>query len=56
MASQFGKDYYKQDTGIPQGSKVSSLLCSYFYGHMESQLLRLAAAEDCVGHGLSHNP
>ena len=27
--------YYKQEVGIPQGSVLSSLLCSLFYGHME---------------------
>lgn len=31
--------YYAQRTGIPQGSRVSSLLCSYFYGHMEKMRL-----------------
>ncbi len=27
--------YYLQEVGIPQGSVLSSLLCSLFYGHME---------------------
>ncbi len=30
-----GKSYYVQHVGIPQGSVLSSLLCSLFYGHME---------------------
>lgn len=48
LQRQFGRDFYQQDTGIPQGSKVSSLLCSYLYGHMEKHLLPFAAADDCV--------
>ncbi|CAO3683223.1 unnamed protein product [Umbelopsis ramanniana] len=27
--------YYKQTIGIPQGSCLSTILCSYFYGNME---------------------
>ncbi len=29
--------YYVQEVGIPQGSVLSSLLCSLFYGHMERE-------------------
>ncbi len=29
--------YYLQQVGIPQGSVLSSLLCSLFYGHMETK-------------------
>lgn len=32
---KIGKHYYRQKEGIPQGSVVSSLLCSYFYAEME---------------------
>ncbi|KAI5453708.1 Telomerase reverse transcriptase [Naganishia albida] len=32
---KIGPEFYKQKTGIPQGSKVSSLLCTLYYGHME---------------------
>jgi telomerase reverse transcriptase len=49
---KIGKKYYRQKNGIPQGSILSSLLCSFFYGdfemkhlgflvHDESLLLRL---------------
>lgn len=31
--------FYRQKEGIPQGSIVSSLLCSYFYADMERELL-----------------
>nr|ODN91106.1 hypothetical protein L203_01308 [Cryptococcus depauperatus CBS 7841] len=36
---QIGKKYYRQRTGIPQGSKVSSLLCSFFYSYLENEYL-----------------
>ena len=32
---KIGKRYYRQKNGIPQGSIVSSLLCSFFYGDFE---------------------
>lgn len=36
---QIGKNYYRQRTGIPQGSIVSSLLCSFFYAELEREVL-----------------
>lgn len=36
---QIGKKYYRQKTGIPQGSLVSSLLCSFFYAELEREML-----------------
>ncbi|WWC65948.1 uncharacterized protein I303_108570 [Kwoniella dejecticola CBS 10117] len=36
---QIGKTLYKQKVGIPQGSKISSLLCSFFYACMENEFL-----------------
>ncbi|KAK8849571.1 hypothetical protein IAR55_004906 [Kwoniella newhampshirensis] len=36
---QVGKKYFRQKTGIPQGSKISSLLCSIFYAYMENEFL-----------------
>lgn len=36
---QIGKKYYRQKTGIPQGSIVSSLLCSFFYAELEREML-----------------
>lgn len=35
-----GQDYYRQVIGIPQGSVLSSLLCSFFYGDLEKTSLR----------------
>ncbi|THZ83173.1 hypothetical protein D6C84_05168 [Aureobasidium pullulans] len=36
---QIGKKFYRQTTGIPQGSIVSSLLCNFFYAELESKSL-----------------
>lgn len=36
---QIGKKFYRQRNGIPQGSVISSLLCNYFYGEMEQEVL-----------------
>lgn len=36
---KLGNRFYRQKEGIPQGSIVSSLLCSYFYSEMEAQVL-----------------
>lgn len=36
---KLGNHYYRQKEGIPQGSIVSSLLCSYFYSEMEREML-----------------
>nr|XP_031859765.1 uncharacterized protein CI109_004837 [Kwoniella shandongensis]KAA5526837.1 hypothetical protein CI109_004837 [Kwoniella shandongensis] len=36
---QVGRKYFRQQTGIPQGSKISSLLCSIFYAYMENEYL-----------------
>ncbi|KAK1782090.1 Telomerase ribonucleoprotein complex RNA binding domain-containing protein [Copromyces sp. CBS 386.78] len=32
---RIGKKYYRQKTGIPQGSVLSSTLCNYFYADLE---------------------
>ncbi|PBP24578.1 Telomerase reverse transcriptase [Diplocarpon rosae] len=32
---KIGKKFYRQKSGIPQGSVVSSLLCNYFYADLE---------------------
>lgn len=39
LAFKIGKDYYRQRVGIPQGSVLSSLLCSFFYGDLERNVL-----------------
>lgn len=36
---KLGKKHYRQENGIPQGSILSSLLCSFFYGAFEAENL-----------------
>ncbi|KAK6162973.1 hypothetical protein DH2020_002814 [Rehmannia glutinosa] len=36
---QLHNNFYLQRVGIPQGSVLSSLLCSYYYGHMERNVV-----------------
>ncbi|CAN0862418.1 Telomerase reverse transcriptase [Linum grandiflorum] len=36
---RMGELFYLQGMGIPQGSIVSSLLCSLYYGHLDSHVL-----------------
>ena len=43
-----GKKYYRQRVGIPQGSVLSSFLCSYFYADLERQHLSFLDAPDCL--------
>lgn len=38
--TKIGNDYYRQTIGIPQGSILSSLLCSFFYGDLERTHLK----------------
>jgi hypothetical protein len=35
---QIGDKFYRQIVGIPQGSVLSTILCSFFYGDMEGKL------------------
>ncbi|KAJ3554494.1 hypothetical protein NM688_g3081 [Phlebia brevispora] len=39
---KIGDDYYRQVVGIPQGSILSTLLCSFFYGDLEKTRLKFA--------------
>ena len=34
-----GKRFYRQETGIPQGSVLSTMLCNLFYAEMEREVL-----------------
>lgn len=43
-----GKKHVIQKDGIPQGSMLSSLLCSYFYGMFERQELSFLVAKSCL--------
>lgn len=42
---KIGKKYYRQKTGIPQGSVVSSILCSFLYAAYESTQLSFLKEE-----------
>ena len=45
-----GKKYYRQKTGIPQGSILSSTLCNYFYADLERNHLSFLqqGKNDCL--------
>ncbi|CAL1716650.1 unnamed protein product [Somion occarium] len=45
---KIGEDYYRQTVGIPQGSVLSALLCSFFYGHLEQDRLRVTDDSNSV--------
>jgi telomerase reverse transcriptase len=45
---KIGKKYYRQKNGIPQGSVLSSALCSYFYADLEQTQLSFLHAPDCL--------
>jgi hypothetical protein len=39
IPGRYGKRYFVQTCGIPQGSVLSSSLCNYYYGKMEKEIL-----------------
>jgi telomerase reverse transcriptase len=45
---KIGKKYYRQKNGIPQGSVLSSLLCNFFYGSLERDILQFTRRADTV--------
>ena len=45
---RMGKKYYRQKQGIPQGSVLSTALCSYFYADLERKHLDFLRDEDCL--------
>ena len=48
---KIGGHYYRQRVGIPQGSILSTMLCSFFYGDLErrdERLLRLRGDPESV--------
>jgi len=45
---KIGKRFYRQKDGIPQGSVLSTLLCSFFYANMEERCLGYTKAEDSL--------
>ncbi|GJE88721.1 telomerase reverse transcriptase [Phanerochaete sordida] len=45
---KIGSDYYRQVVGIPQGSVLSTLLCSFFYGDLEKRKLKFTDQQESV--------
>jgi telomerase reverse transcriptase len=45
---KIGKGYYRQKTGIPQGSILSSILCNFFYAELERDILGFALGDDSL--------
>lgn len=45
---KIGKKYYRQKNGIPQGSVLSSLLCNFFYGKLEREVLQFVGRPDTI--------
>lgn len=45
---KIGNEYYKQVIGIPQGSVLSSLLCSFFYGDLDKNQLHFLDRPDTL--------
>ncbi|KAJ5752542.1 Telomere reverse transcriptase [Penicillium odoratum] len=45
---KMGKQYFRQRSGIPQGSVLSNLLCNFFYGELEQQVLGFLRPADSV--------
>lgn len=45
---RIGKKHYRQRTGIPQGSILSSILCNFFYAELERDVLGFTLEEDCL--------
>lgn len=45
---KIGKKFFRQKAGIPQGSVLSSLLCSYFYAELEKESLGFLDEKDDI--------
>ena len=45
---KLGNEYYRQMVGIPQGSVLSAILCSFFYGDLERRKFKFAEDPECV--------
>jgi telomerase reverse transcriptase len=45
---KIGKRFYRQKSGIPQGSIVSSMLCNYFYADLECRHLGFLKSGDSL--------
>ncbi|BCR95156.1 telomerase reverse transcriptase [Aspergillus luchuensis] len=45
---KFGRNYFRQCNGIPQGSVLSSMLCNLFYADMEQQVLGFLQSDNAL--------
>ncbi|KJZ73514.1 hypothetical protein HIM_07070 [Hirsutella minnesotensis 3608] len=45
---RYGKRFFRQKRGIPQGSVLSSWLCNYFYADLELHKLSFLESPDCL--------
>ncbi|KAJ4301248.1 Telomerase reverse transcriptase [Kalmusia sp. IMI 367209] len=45
---KIGKRFYRQKSGIPQGSVLSTILCNFFYAELERDVLSFALGSDCL--------
>jgi telomerase reverse transcriptase len=45
---KFGRKYFRQRNGIPQGSVLSSLLCNLFYAEMEREILGFLQSDEAL--------
>lgn len=45
---KIGKKFFRQKAGIPQGSVLSSLLCSYFYAELENEHLGFLSDDESL--------
>lgn len=45
---KIGKRFYRQKTGIPQGSVLSSILCNFFYAELEREALSFALGAESL--------
>jgi len=43
-----GKKFYRQKSGIPQGSVLSTILCNFFYAELERDVLGFTLGNDCL--------
>jgi telomerase reverse transcriptase len=50
MPGRYGKRFFLQTSGIPQGSVLSSFLCNFYYAKMETEILGslLEDASECT--------
>lgn len=45
---KIGKRFYRQKSGIPQGSVLSTILCNFFYAELERDVLDFALGDECL--------